>query len=431
MTSLNPQAEELNSILIQNNRSAYDMLSLRGKEIYFPKKGILSQSAEAKGKKINATLGMALEDDGKPMVLNGIRNMIQCNNPEEGFSYAPSFGNPELRKVWVEKMRQQNPTLKDKNISLPVVSSALTHGISMAAYLFVDEGDSVVTPDYYWENYDLIFSNACHANLKTFPTFDGKGFNIAGMKERIIKESSQKVILILNFPNNPTGYTVTQSEALEIRNALVDLAKSGKKIVCLIDDAYFGLVYEEGIIRESLFSYLADAHENLLAIKLDGPTKEDYVWGFRVGFLTFGVKGGNSGLYGALENKIGGAIRSNISNASHLAQILLLQEYKHVRYEEEKAKKYQTLKNRYLKVKEIFSSHPEYSSCFEALPFNSGYFMCVEIKHREAEKVRQLLLQKYSIGLIAFNRLLRVAFSSVPITELENLFEGLYKACQE
>ena len=101
------------------------------------------------------------------------------------------------------------------------------------------------------------------------------------------------------------------------------------------------------------------------------------------------------------------------------------------RYEDEKANKFETLKNRYLKVKEIFKRHPEFSSCFEALPFNSGYFMCVEIKHKDAEKVRQLLLQKYSIGLIAFNRLLRVAFSSVPIHELETLFDGLYKACQE
>jgi hypothetical protein len=35
---------------------------------------------------------------------------------------------------------------------------------------------------------------------------------------------------------------------------------------------------------------LCDAHPNILAVKLDGPTKEDYVWGFRVGFLTFGIR---------------------------------------------------------------------------------------------------------------------------------------------
>ena len=48
----------------------------------------------------------------------------------------------------------------------------------------------------------------------------------------------------------------------------------------------FGLVYENGIFKESLFSKLADLHENVLAVKVDGATKEDYAWGFRVGFIT-------------------------------------------------------------------------------------------------------------------------------------------------
>ena len=38
-------------------------------------------------------------------------------------------------------------------------------------------------------------------------------------------------------------------------------------------------LYEEGIEKESLFTYLCDLHENVLAIKIDGATKEDYVWG--------------------------------------------------------------------------------------------------------------------------------------------------------
>ena len=97
--------------------------------------------------------------------------------------------------------------------------------------------------------------------------------------------SSRKTVL-LNFPNNPTGYTVTDAEAKEICETLKASAEKGNDIVVLLDDAYFGLIYEQGIYSESLFGLLANAHENLLAVKLDGPTKEDYVWGFRVGFMT-------------------------------------------------------------------------------------------------------------------------------------------------
>jgi len=37
-----------------------------------------------------------------------------------------------------------------------------------------------------------------------------------------------------------------------------------------------------------LFGKLANAHPNLLAIKLDGATKELFVWGLRCGFITYG-----------------------------------------------------------------------------------------------------------------------------------------------
>ena len=41
-------------------------------------------------------------------------------------------------------------------------------------------------------------------------------------------------------------------------------------------------------MTESLFGLLAGRHPNLLAVKLDGATKELFVWGLRCGFITFG-----------------------------------------------------------------------------------------------------------------------------------------------
>ena len=51
-----------------------------------------------------------------------------------------------------------------------------------------------------------------------------------------------------------------------------------------------GLVFRDGIYQESIFTLLADAHPGVLAVKIDGATKEDCVWGYRVGFLTYGFK---------------------------------------------------------------------------------------------------------------------------------------------
>jgi hypothetical protein len=72
MQNVSPQASELNSILGQNNAVLTELLSHRGKSIYFPAKGILKQSAEAKGCRLNATIGVAFNDEGQLFILEGV-----------------------------------------------------------------------------------------------------------------------------------------------------------------------------------------------------------------------------------------------------------------------------------------------------------------------------------------------------------------------
>ena len=199
----------------------------------------------------------------------------------------------------------------------------------------------------------------------------------------------------------------------------------------LIDDAYFGLVYEEGVFMESIFTELANLSENVLAVKLDGPTKEDHVWGFRVGFITYAIKDGTTELYEALENKTAGAVRGNISNISQLSQSLLYKVYSAPTYEASKKEKYDILKARYSTLRNELQK-PEYAAYFAPLPFNSGYFMCVEpLKGIVAEEVRQLLLEKYSTGVIVLGNVIRLAFSAVPQAQIPELIENIYKACKE
>jgi aspartate/methionine/tyrosine aminotransferase len=428
--SVDPQAAQLNDVIGQANPAVLRMLSARGRGIFFPKLGVLAQSAEAAGKDINATIGIALEDDGAPVALPSISKSL--NLPAgDAFPYAPSPGRPDIRKLWREMLLKKNPGLVGRSFGQPVVTAALTHGLSMAGYLFCEPGNTVILPDLYWENYDLIFSNAYGASLQTFPTYTAAGgFDVDALRAALGGPVGKKVVL-LNFPNNPSGYTPTKAEAQEIIEALTAEAARGSALAVLIDDAYFGLVFEDAVIRESIFVALCDAHPNLLAVKIDGATKEDYVWGFRVGFLTFGVKGGTTALYDALEAKAGGAIRGNISNTSNPAQSMLVRSWKSGEYDVEKQQKYDLLAKRYRTVRDILTSHPEYAERFVALPFNSGYFMCVRPLRAEAEALRKKLLTDYSTGTINFGGVLRIAFSATPTAKLPKLFENLYKAAGE
>ncbi len=422
------QAFSLNNTIEKLNSNVLEMLSERGKNIFFPKLGILAQSAQAKGKAINATIGEAVEDDGTSMHLPEFDSLV--NMPTSTiFPYAPSFGKPELRALWKESIYRKNPSLKNTVISNPIATNGLTHGISMAGYLFANEGDTVLLSNHYWENYNLILENSYGAKVSTFELFDNGGFNVTDFSKKLNEIEGEKIITLLNFPNNPAGYTPLTTEIKDIVAEIKKVADKGKKVVVIIDDAYFGLVYEQNVFTESIFVELANLSENLLAVKLDGPTKEDYVWGFRVGFMTYAIKGGNAELYEALENKTAGAVRGNISNISNLSQSLLYKVYTAPTYEDSKKQKFEILKNRY-QILRTELSNPLYAEYFSSLPFNSGYFMCIELKKGlVAEEIRKHLLENYSTGVIVLGSVIRLAFSAVPQAKLPELVENIYKAC--
>ncbi len=427
---MDTQALLLNTNIEKVNANVLQMISKRGREIFFPKLGILAQAAQAKGKSINATIGEAVEDDGMSMHLPEFDLLV--NIPTANiFPYAPSFGKPELRALWKESIYRKNSSLKDTIISNPIATNGITHGLSMVGYMFTGEGDTILLSNHYWENYNLIFENNYGAKVETFELFANGGFNTADFSSKLNGILNEKIVVLLNFPNNPSGYTPLTSEIKEIVAEIKKIADKGKKVVVIIDDAYFGLVYEDNVFTESIFVELANLSENVLAVKLDGPTKEDYVWGFRVGFITYAIKGGTAELYEALENKTAGAVRGNISNISQLSQSLLYKVYLAETYERSKRTKFDVLKTRYTVLRNALSK-PEYAEYFSPLPFNSGYFMCVELKKGlVAEDIRKHLLEKYSTGVIVLGNVIRLAFSSVPQAKLPDLVENIYKACKD
>ena len=432
MADLDQQAIELNDIIRNVSPTVFELLSDRGRAIYYPRKGILAQGAAARGKEINATIGTAYEDDGSPMVLSSIARGLSLET-RDAFPYAPSEGIKALRDKWQELLKSKNPGLAGTEIGLPVVTCGVTNGLSMIGYMFVSNSDEVVLADLYWENYDLVFGSAYGAKLRFFNLFKNRTFDVDSFRRTVTSVGPGKRVVVLNFPNNPSGYSPSAAEADEIVSVLEGAALLGNKLVVVLDDSYFGLVFEDNVIRESLFSRLAHLHENILAVKADGITKEEYAWGLRVGFVTYATKNGSRQLYSALEDKTAGALRGNISNAPHLSQSLFLQALNSPSHEREKDENRRKIGERYVKVKQVLNDHPEYAQYFEALPFNSGYFMCVSLKGVNSDRVWQTLLGKYSTGVICYSEknLLRIAFASTPMNKIEKLFANVYAACRD
>lgn len=428
-----PLAQELNKTLASEAPPILDMLSDLGRRFYFPK-GIISQSAEAKAKahRYNATIGIATEK-GQPMHLSCVQEHFNLD-PVDLYPYAPTGGKPALREAWRKKQLAENPLMRGKALGTPIVTAALTHGLSLVGELFVGPGDKVVMPDKLWGNYRLTYEVRQGGEVETFPFFKDGGFHREAFRSKLLDLAgrAQKVVIVLNFPNNPTGFTPSRADAEAIRAAVLEAAQKGLRQVVVCDDAYFGLFYEERCLEESIFGFLAGAHPNVLAIKLDGATKEEFVWGFRVGFITFGAAGGDlQKVYDALEKKTIGAIRAGVSNCPHPSQSVVLKALGSPSFAAERREKKELLGARARRVHEVLRN-PEYEEAWTPYPFNSGYFMCVRLKGVDAEALRLHLLEKYQVGVIATDGTdIRVAFSCLEVESIEEVFDVLYRGWKD
>ena len=429
---MNPLAQQLNEVIEASSPTTLALLSLRGRALYFPR-GILSQTAEAKQKAhlYNATIGEATQGDG-PMALASVVAQLHSVDPADALPYAPAAGVPELREAWRRKLLDENPALRERTFGLPIVTSAITHGLALVGDLFVNPGDRLLLPDKLWGNYRLIYEVRLGASIETFPTYAEKGLDVAALR-RALLEGPEKTILLLNFPNNPTGYMPTRSEVEDVREAVVAAAETGRRILLVLDEAYYGLVFDPAALGESLFGLLANAHRNVLTVGLDGATKELFVWGLRCGFLTFAPPPVDDPepLLAALEKKTMGAIRGGISNCSHLSQSIVLAALRSPNLAEERREKRDILARRAARVREV-AGRDAYRKSWDVYPFNAGYFMCIRVKGVDAERLRVHLLEKYGIGLISIGASdVRVAFSCLEEEEIAPLFDAVHQAIGE
>lgn len=433
---MNPIADSLNRELRSASEPVFATLSEVGRKLFFPK-GILSQGAEAKEKAhcMNATIGIATEASGI-MHLPSVMARIRGLSPEKSITYAPSFGLPELRKAWQQSLGEKNPSLAGKPISLPVVSSGITHGVSVFADLWLDPGDAVILPDMMWGNYNMIFTVRKGASIRNYPVFtEDMRYNLEAFEAAVKEEAAarEKIVVLLNFPHNPSGYTLSRKEAERTVEILTAVAEGGTNVVVALDDSYFGLFFEEESLQESMFALLAGCHPRILAVKLDGATKENFVWGLRIGFITYGcaVDGDPAAVYEILEKKTAGCVRGSVSNASHLSQAIVLASMQQEDFAAEKAEKFEVLQRRAKRVKEVLADS-RYDGAWDVYPFNSGYFMCLRPRGVDAEELRRHLLDQYGIGLIAIgNRDLRIAFSCLEEDRIPELFDTLHRGVRE
>lgn len=341
---------------------------------------------------------------------------------------SPVNGLAELRRRW--RLWQRRSAPPGVPSTLPVTTVGLAHGLSLLADLFGGEGKAVATPSPFWGNYRQAFATRTGARMLTAPAYVDGHYDPRALARALASlPDGEPAVAILNLPSNPGGYSPTVPERAELVASLVEVAER-RPLVVLCDDAYAGLVFEEGVPAASPFWELAGAHPNLAPVKIDGGTKEFSFFGGRVGFVTFALDPGSEAA-GAIEGKVRALVRATVGAPAAASQVVLLRALRSAWIEREVEAVRLLLAGRYRALDGALAAADP--ALLAVQPFNSGCFALVELPEGlDAHAVRKHLLSHHSTGLISIEpRYLRIAHCSVDAAALPELVRRLEHGVSE
>jgi aspartate/methionine/tyrosine aminotransferase len=286
---------EANDFLAAAAPAVWAALSPLGRRALQPASFLPLQTAEARGKPFNATIGQITDGHGAAVPLPSMAAALAGLEEAErsrAFLYSPVEGLPELRRAWRDWQRRG--VAPGPPSSLPLVTVGTAHARSLAMDLFAGEGRAVLS----------------------HPGPEGDVSRpLAGLPK------GEPAVVLLEFPRQANGYApyapVTRERAA-LCSALIAAAER-RPLVVLVDDTWEGL----GTPSASLFWGLAGRHANLIPIKIDGADGQLGFPGGRVGFLTFPFEP-DSALARSLESKAKMLLRAQVGSPPAMTQVLLL-----------------------------------------------------------------------------------------------------------
>lgn len=317
MSGLDPILDA-DAVIEAENPALWKALSPLGRRVRQPAAFLPLQTAEARGKPFNATIGQITDGHGRAVPLPSMAAALAGLSEAErsrAFLYSPVEGLPELRQRWREWQRRDQG--EERPSTLPLVTVGTTHARLLAAEMFLTEGRTAVCYEPCRPESRDAFEIRLGTRLRPVPLHDGRFDPTAAIRTLGDLPPGEPAVLLLRFPNDE-GYTPTYREKMAFCRALAEGAAE-RPVVVLVDDTWEVPDAPSG----SLFWPLHGCHPNVVPIKIDGADGRFGFPGGRVGFLTFPFAP-ESGIARALESKVKMLLRAEVGSPSTAAQMLLL-----------------------------------------------------------------------------------------------------------
>ncbi|MDG4655746.1 aminotransferase A [Ectobacillus antri] len=186
-------------------------------------------------------------------------------------SYTHNAGMLELR-IAASNFLKERYSLTYEPIDEVIVTAGASEAIDAAFRTILEEGCEVILPAPIYPGYEPII-RLCGA-VPVFVDVRNTGFRLtAKALASAITEKTRCVVL--PYPSNPTGITLTQEELQDIATVLQD-----KDIFVLSDEIYSELVYEGS--HHSIAQIPAMRNKTIV---INGLSKSHSMTGWRIGFL--------------------------------------------------------------------------------------------------------------------------------------------------
>jgi aspartate/methionine/tyrosine aminotransferase len=216
--------------------------------------------------------------------------------------YSHNLGLPELRQAVSDYMSALHGPISTDRIA---ITSGGVNALMLAAQALIDAGDEVVAVTPVWPNLTAQ-ALVMGANLKCVALSPVNGqwqLDMAALKAAITPATR---MLIVNSPNNPTGWTLSRTEQAEI---LAHCRATGAWV--LADEVYERLYYESDTPNGCAPSFLDVAEPDDRLVVVHSFSKSFLMTGWRLGWLVMPE---------AMTHHMGKLIEFNTSCASVFTQ---------------------------------------------------------------------------------------------------------------
>ncbi|NPC92361.1 aminotransferase A [Bacillus sp. WMMC1349] len=184
-------------------------------------------------------------------------------------SYTHNAGYPELRQA-VQLYMKKKTELNYEADSEIIITNGASQAIDATLRTILSPGDEVILPGPVYPGYEPII-RMCGATPLIIDT-TSHGFKLTA---KLIEEAltPKTKCVLLSYPSNPTGMTLTEDELKDIAALL-----KGRNVFVLSDEIYSELTFDRP--HHSIASVLRDQ-----TIVIGGLSKSHSMTGWRIGFL--------------------------------------------------------------------------------------------------------------------------------------------------